>query len=343
MNIDAAEQIVGNAVRSMYQMIMIINLQTYDSHFIDHNKELRNIPNNVTSFGSFCNGLYRNIHPEDREGVINFTDPDQFTKELADKVFTSFECRIRQADSRYYWSRIIFCNAAGVDTARMSENQFTQSARSCFAGDTGAEYECLFLIQDIHEWKMKELQEEAEQRALFKELQDKYSELFEENMRDEQTGCYNRKGMKYYIDMVLDEARQTGKYLFVCVADLNGLKHLNDTYGHAAGDEAIAAVSAELLKAAPKGSRIVRTGGDEFLLFTALDKDSSEPEKMNEKIDQGLEEYNKLHPNPFSIGASYGWILLPLKEGMTDLDEYIEIADAKMYEMKVLRDKYRRD
>ena len=112
---------------------------------------------------------------------------------------------------------------------------------------------------------------------------------------------------------------------------MNGLKHLNDTYGHAAGDEAIAAVSSELLKAAPKGSRIVRTGGDEFLLMAALDKESTEPTEMSGKIDSGLEAYNMTHPNPFTIGASYGWVLHPLKENMVDLDEYIEMADSKMY------------
>lgn len=322
-NIDAIKQMVGNAVRSLYQMIMTVDEQTYECHVIDYNKELRNLSEDIVSFDRFCDDLFINIHPEDREAFDKFTDPNYFPKELENKVFTSYECRIRHSNNQYYWSEIIFCNATEEDSA--------------------AGHDYLFLIQDIHEWKTKELQNEAEQRALLNELQDKYVELFEENMRDEQTGCYNRKGMKYYTDLVLDDARKTGKYLFTCVADLNGLKHLNDTYGHAAGDEAIAAVSTELLKAAPKGSRIIRTGGDEFLLIAALNKDSTEPVEMNGKIDTGLEEYNKAHPHPFTIGASYGWVLLPVKEGMLDLDEYIEMADAKMYEMKVKRDKYRRD
>lgn len=321
-NIDVIGQTVGNAVRSLYQMIMTVNEKTYECQVIDYNKELRNISEDINSFDAFCEDLYVNIHPEDREGFEQFTDMNYFPKELKNKVYTSYECRIRQVNSQYYWSEIIFCNATEEDST------------------VGHDY--LFLIQDIHEWKTKELQNEAEQRAILKELQDKYVALFEENMRDVQTGCYNRKGLKYYTDIVLDDARKTGKYLFVCVADLNGLKHLNDTYGHAVGDEAIAAVSAELLKAAPKGSRIVRTGGDEFLLMASLDKDSTEPEEMSGKIDSGLEAYNAAHPNPFIIGASYGWILLPPKEEMVDLDEYIEMADAKMYEMKVQRDAYRR-
>ncbi len=95
----------------------------------------------------------------------------------------------------------------------------------------------------------------------------------------------------------------------IAVADLNGLKHLNDTHGHPAGDLAIAVVSSEFA----------------------------------DKIDGGLKAYNDSHSNPFTVGASYGWVLLPPKEGMTDLDEYIGIADSRMYEMRVERDKYRRE
>lgn len=52
---------------------------------------------------------------------------------------------------------------------------------------------------------------------------------------------------------------------------------------------------------------------------------------MEKKFDSGLKEYNITHPNNYSIGASYGWVLLPLKENMVDIDEYISMADVKMY------------
>lgn len=316
-------KMVNTAVKSMYQMIMAVNGHTLECYVTDYNQELRSISEDIHLFNTFCEDLYKNIHPEEREGFKLFADSNYFQKELTEKVFTSYICRIRQVNNQYYWSKIVFCNATKEDSTEG--------------------YNYLFLIQDIHEWKTKELREEAEQRAVVKELQEKYEALFEENMRDEQTGCYNRKGMKYYTDIILENARKNGDFVFICVADLNGLKHLNDTYGHAAGDEAIAAVSTELLKAAPRGARIVRMGGDEFLLMASLPRDSKEPEEMCIKIDQGLEAYNLAHPNPFTIGASYGWVLLPIKEGMINLDEYIEIADAKMYDMKMERDVYRRD
>ena len=313
---------IENAIRSLYQMILVVNSETKECRIVDHNEELFTIAD-TNVYRDFFYRLFVNVHPMDRPAFQTFTDPNLFPKDLATKVHTSIECRIRHTDHRYYWTEIIFCNASRED------------------GIGGPEF--LFLLRDIDERKTKEIRLEAEQRAIFKSLQDKYDALFEENMLDQQTGCYNRKGMKYYTDIVIQQARESGDHIFVCVADLNGLKHINDTYGHAAGDEAIAEVSKGLLNAAPTGSRIVRTGGDEFLLLAALAADSKEPEAMGEKLEKALEKYNEEHPNPFTIGASYGWVLLPLKDDMVNVDEYVEIADRKMYEMKVTKDAYRRD
>ncbi|MCR5652005.1 MAG: sensor domain-containing diguanylate cyclase [Lachnospiraceae bacterium] len=313
---------IKNAIKSLYQMIIVIDRDAAVIETADHNKELKNL-SETRSYSAFRRGILINIHPEDREAFALFSDKDHFLKELEKKLFISGEFRIRYADGRYYWSEITICNALKEDSTEGND--------------------CLMLIRDIDERKVRELKEEAEQRAVLKELHDRYEELFEENMRDDQTGCYNRKGMKYYTDIIIDQAEKSGKNVFVCVADLNGLKHLNDTYGHAAGDEAIAEVSSELLKAAPKGSRIVRTGGDEFLLMAVLEPDSKEPDEMGTKLDKALDLYNKAHSNPYVIGVSYGWVFLPLKKGMTDLDEYIETADKRMYEMKTERDEFRRD
>ena len=81
----------------------------------------------------------------------------------------------------------------------------------------------------------------------------------------------------------------------------------------------------------------------ELILCNTTEEDSTEPGQFSEKVERGISEYNESHSNPYSVGASYGWVLLPAKEGMTGLDEYIEMADAKMYEMRMERDKYRRD
>ena len=320
---------IDNSIRSLFQMLVVVKDISGECTIVDHNKELSNIPK-TDRFADLCKSLVKDSHPGDRDELVAFTDHDTYVEALSQKIHVSFECRLRHADGMYYWSEIIICNTTAEDSTEGND--------------------CLLLIRDINDRKLIELAHEAEERAVFEQLQDKYETLFEENMTDQQTGCYNRKGLKYYTDIILEDARRNDKYLFVCVADLNGLKYLNDTFGHAAGDEAIAAVSGILKMAAPSGSKIIRTGGDEFLIIASLDKDSTEPGEFGDRVDKGLEEYNakrlaavKDDDKKYTVGASYGWILEQVRPGMTNIDEYIAIADQKMYEMKELRDEHKRD
>lgn len=313
---------VDNAIRSLYQLIMAVDAADQECRMLDLNPELEHLGREHSDLIGFFNSMCVYVHPEDREAFMRFTDPEDLYDRLRRKIYISMECRIRHMDRSYFWSEIIICNSAYEDSAK---------------GD-----DLLFLIHDIHERKSYELRKEAETRFMMLDLQGRYDALFIENMTDQQTGCFNRKGMKYYSDIVLREAKKSGRSLFVCVADLNGLKYLNDTYGHAAGDEAIAAVSSELLKAAPEGAKTVRTGGDEFLILGVIDEDSHATEEMGRMIDEGLRSYNSSHNNPYEIGVSYGWVIMPYKEGMVSLDEYIAIADEKMYEMKNKRDAHKR-
>ena len=319
---EECSKIADNAIRSLYQMILAIDTKDFGYRIIDLNPELKHICEDADDFAGFCNSLWINVHPEDRDAVIRFTDPDILQGRLKKEVYVSAECRIRHFDKSYFWSEVTVCNAAFEDRAE---------------GDV-----FLFLIHDIHDRKMLELKKEAEIRGMMLDLKGRYDALFVENMTDQQTGCFNRKGMKYYTDIVLHEAEKSGKSIYVCVADLNGLKYLNDTYGHAAGDEAIAEVSSEMLKAAPEGIKTIRTGGDEFLMMGVMEENSKEPSVMWDRIDRALEAYNASHDNPFDIGVSYGWVITSFSDGMTDLDEYISIADEKMYEMKEKRDAHRR-
>ena len=132
------ETSISNAIRSLYQLIMVVNDETLNCQLIDQNVELKNI-SAAGSFDSFCEDLFANIHPGDREGFRAFSDPDYFPKELKVKVYVSYECRIRHTDHHYNWSKITFCNAAKED---------------CAEG-----HDFLFLIEDIHEWKTRELKE----------------------------------------------------------------------------------------------------------------------------------------------------------------------------------------
>ena len=86
-------------------------------------------------------------------------------------------------------------------------------------------------------------------------------ELFVLAYTDQLTQCYNRNMLEEFrkeLDTV------NNKRLFVTIVDIDGLKEINDTYGHLAGDDCIKQIALTLSK---RSEVIFRLGGDEFLLF----------------------------------------------------------------------------
>ena len=117
----------------------------------------------------------------------------------------------------------------------------------------------------------------------------------------------------------------------ILVLDLNGLKTVNDTYGHEAGDRMILAFADILRNALPFSSMICRWGGDEFtVLLQRVDR-----EKMDhsmEAIFQTAEEYNNAGPEVeihFAMGGVHS-------EEYPDINraELFRLADRRMYENK---------
>ncbi|MEY1556906.1 diguanylate cyclase [Yoonia sp. R2331] len=79
---------------------------------------------------------------------------------------------------------------------------------------------------------------------------------------DELTGLANRSAVKSYLNGLDPDKDEVSIYLI----DLDGFKHVNDTYGHGAGDEVLVKVARALQKAAAGSNLVARLGGDEFLI-----------------------------------------------------------------------------
>ncbi len=314
---------ISNAIRNLYQIVVLVEDHNFLCHVIDCDKEVENLlQSEEMSLDMMLENFYKNIHPAQREDFRILTDAEYIHEKLSDEIFLSMDCQLRYADSNYYWSRITISNAKVLNSPE------------------GREY--LFLLQNIHREKQKEIDKNRLYIKQICRLQNDYDKLYIENMTDEQTRFFNRKGLNYYETIVLNRAKQDGKSLFVCVVDLNGLKYLNDTYGHAAGDEAIRAVADALRNSVPEGACIVRTGGDEFLALGALDRESRQPEQMEILLDQLLNKYNDEHDNQYSVGASYGWVMEEISEETDSIERFVEEADKRMYEMKEKRDEHMR-
>lgn len=154
----------------------------------------------------------------------------------------------------------------------------------------------------------------------------------EESITDYLCGMYNRCGMERYIkknwkNWVWDKKR----IIFISV-DLDGLKGINDTYGHKEGDWAICAV-AESVKAAVEGCCVAaRTGGDEFVAVLEEQYECA-AEIVQLRIRQMLDEKNRRGQKPYRVDCSVGYYVTDINEN-SSYDACIRHSDMKMYRMK---------
>lgn len=149
---------------------------------------------------------------------------------------------------------------------------------------------------------------------------------------DLMTGFMNRRTGISMLESLLKLYNRNKKSISICYIDIDGLKHVNDSFGHREGDELIVSISRIIKCTVRESDLISRIGGDEFLIvFPDCNKD--EAEKIWAKIRIKMEEENRRLIKPYAVSASHG--IEEIKAGSTkSIDEIIEIADARMYEEK---------
>jgi diguanylate cyclase (GGDEF)-like protein len=144
--------------------------------------------------------------------------------------------------------------------------------------------------------------------------------------RDELTDLFNRS---FYVAELARLARMRQFPLSVIIIDLNGLKRVNDTFGHAAGDELLRRMGRVLSEAVLPPASACRTGGDEFAIFLPL-TDAVGAAALLERIKALTDRENALHPgNDLRMAAGIGTVLRG-----EDMDDAIRAADKRMYDTK---------
>jgi diguanylate cyclase (GGDEF)-like protein len=121
--------------------------------------------------------------------------------------------------------------------------------------------------------------------------------------------------------------------------DLDGLKFINDHYGHEEGDRAICVISRTIQRMAPRGTIMARTGGDEFLILLAGGKDRAS--QFETQITQELDALNRSNKGHFVVEASIGCYVKTIDESVS-FQECMRQSDNEMYEKKHIRKKERR-
>ena len=144
---------------------------------------------------------------------------------------------------------------------------------------------------------------------------------------DDQTGLVNRARW----NELLQSHRVTGDMTGLIMMDLNGLKSINDTYGHATGDLHILSFSRLLLDTFPSSCHICRWGGDEFAIMTI----DMPKEKLSGYIDTLSDSVDEFNAASESLKLSYalGWVYAFDFPEM-DVKELLRLADERMYQNK---------
>jgi two-component system cell cycle response regulator len=153
--------------------------------------------------------------------------------------------------------------------------------------------------------------------------------LLQMALRDDLTGLHNRRGFIALATQHLTWARDTGQHMVMFFADLDGLKWINDQFGHGEGDRAISLTAACIRKTFRKFDVTARLSGDEFVALIM-----EEPGRSAETICRRLQmDLAHCADSPYKLSLSVGVSHFDPGAPVT-LQELMKQADTALYQHK---------
>lgn len=146
---------------------------------------------------------------------------------------------------------------------------------------------------------------------------------------DTLTGLSNRRAM----DLVLAQLLERRQRFALMHIDLDHFKHVNDTYGHAAGDEVLQAVASRMKECTRAGDSVIRQGGDEFMLVLPGLTDRQMVEALAARLVSAIEVPVAFGTDMLRVSASIGASIAP-EDGRMSLERMMEDADTALYVVK---------
>ena len=148
--------------------------------------------------------------------------------------------------------------------------------------------------------------------------------------KDQLTGLFNRRTMKEHVS-------QNHKNGYLCLFDLNRFKEINDTFGHAVGDEVLTLIGEYLISIASENEVFYRRSGDEFMFLSFL-HDRAYADDLIVKIEKRMETLSEKelsgHPG-LNCSASFGILELVYDDGSSiDAETELKLTDLAMYQAK---------
>jgi diguanylate cyclase (GGDEF)-like protein len=149
-------------------------------------------------------------------------------------------------------------------------------------------------------------------------------------LADALTGVANRRSFDAELTRAVAWSQHSGEPIALITLDVDYFKKINDTYGHAVGDQALQAVAASMEKVAQRdGDVVARLGGDEFVMLLRTDRVGAR--RAADRVREVLGEVTTLPGGP--PGLSIGVAVLP--DHATTAEELLGASDAALYEAKL--------
>jgi diguanylate cyclase (GGDEF)-like protein len=165
-----------------------------------------------------------------------------------------------------------------------------------------------------------------------------YSKQMENlSLTDSLTGLKNRRGFEANTEDKFNELVKKGKRPGVLYCDVDRLKYINDTFGHAEGDFIIKQTAKVLNRFFFHDEVIARIGGDEFIVFID-DVDNLTMQQILDDIEEFTSEINKKINKPYEYKLSFG-ISSYSSQSKDTLGKIIKEADQKLYQRRKIRRK----
>lgn len=171
------------------------------------------------------------IWPEDQEMFLTVTGPEYLKEHLKPSKTISIDCQMKNLEGIYIWVKLIF---GRTDTVGEQDFRF------------------VFMVQNIHEDSLK----------LFNELK-KFEKLAS---NDALTGIFNHGRIETELSSAIESLKKDDSPVSLMMFDIDFFKRINDTYGHAVGDEVLKAfVKSISSKLERHNIKMGRWGGEEFV------------------------------------------------------------------------------
>lgn len=185
-----------------------------------------------------------------------------------------------------------------------------------------------FDLLEVH----KRIHNMLEVRLLYKELASYSKQQQELALHDPLTGLPNRRLLEDRIATTLQHAARQQRKAAVMYLDLDGFKGINDTHGHAYGDEILKQVAQRLVGSSRKDDTVARIGGDEFVIVLGDVGSLADAQEPATKLIEVVAQPYQVNGLSLQLSTSLGIALYP--DDATTVECLMHAADAALYEAK---------